>query len=1775
MEEREREASENGRTKRHGSGRGVHGGGRGLGPSVSALWTEGDVEKPVREVVKDVYARVVSGSVKVDALEASGYLERYVWPKYEDDEAQGDDEVTMSVVLMVNAKFSAGVNGLDGIAEDGEKFERLAMRSVEMMLRGLPALRGGGASNREKDSGKEDERVLRDVSARERVWLLRFFQHCMNSLELEPVRRFFLRTVSLSVFHCLSERRREVELQRRLAAVANGAEGMRATGEALQKHWNALVKRERKRGDDAPLENPMTTFMMRLILHFIDTLNSVVIELESMTADAREKKYGSRATSSADTGTPLSNGRHANGGGSTHAPSGAADVAGAEAFEVEVEVDAAADRPDMELYFCETFMGFMVDVLSQLPTRRFVSALVREAALVVKMDAMEMHRFPELALLGRLARMFRQYVDFPVDNETGETIDDEAIDTIRYGNALCFLKLCFKCWPQLRELSLGSVKAVADGGDNTSECLLMKSLKCLDDKELTRMCCKQLRIMPEPATNVDSNATDAIGGDFYASADFMRSVIVDHVVRGCVSSMRNTLVRMPVYPTEKLMYDANRLPAYSATGGTGPFSRGGDVTLALPKLNLQFLSLYDYLQRNFHLYRLEAAYEIRDDVNDVAKRMQPVIDYAPAGSDARFGGGGGGASNGGLNAAGGNGETVRFRGWARMALPLRHFAVTQVKRPHVGETIPSGVRAEARINLIDCGSYARHQYGRDNPIAAEWDEIRQRDVVFLITIRPLAAAAAAAHGAASTAPSTAASNAGTSSTSRNSTVVDPVDAMKAYGIVAVRGAEVVEIRDANGKPWYNTANTSGPGGNNGGAGKNGTARRPEGSQRSLILELDPMQYHLDVEDLDRRGDDAEDVYASFNVIMRRNAKENNFKAVLSAIRDIIVSTSSAEGEGVLPEWLQDVFLGYGDPGAAKAAAKSTSSFGSGLDVVARSDLTASIADGDTAAGNDDTELQYEAVDLKDTFLDEEHVRASFENRAVEMIGREKDRPVGPATRCKVYIPIEPAAPRGGGSKSKKRKAGGDAVAATGPTPEELHQRAMEAYASSPVFVEPYARGMKGPYDEAEDMAVQPGTTASVPPASAAETRDSHFGPRRNTIRFTPVQVGAVVEAMRPGLTMIVGPPGTGKTDVAVQILSLLYHQNTATDGTPSAVSGAKGKLCSTSRTLLITHSNSALNDVFEKISACDVPSRYLLRAGMGERDLNTRNDYSREGRIDYFLQRRLNLLAEVERLAQSLTAVPSSTTPAAAADAGNGSHMGADVAFTCESAANFFTMYIRPKIEAFEAKVASTSSTVGASDVGTLFPFGGFFNEDSVRAKLSGPDVAANVETARQCFEHLRVLFAELRECRPFELLTTAKDRGDYIMTTLAKVVGMTTTHAALRRADFAKMNFEFDNIVMEEAAQVLEIETFIPLTLQQSGTGMASSAAAAAASSSSTAALSTGSRLKRFILIGDHHQLPPVVQMGALAKYSHMDQSMFQRMIRLGVPHVQLNSQGRARPSIANLFNWHYKTLGDLPHVIEKTEYRMANAGFAHEFQFIDVGSGGSSGGTGESSPTPYYYQNLAEAEYIVSCYQYMRLLGYPSSSVSILTTYRGQKHLIRDVVRARCSHPAFGPPHKITTVDKYQGQQNEYILLSLVRTKHVGHLRDVRRLIVALSRARKGLYIFGKIDLFQRCPELREAISRLLRFPDKLALVANEPFPATRMLDASEKLRPYFVASPDAMHEIVAQMTSYWESLHLQQQQQQQQQQQHHQQQQQQQEEEEIHRDNDHPIETMQIDG
>jgi intron-binding protein aquarius len=113
---------------------------------------------------------------------------------------------------------------------------------------------------------------------------------------------------------------------------------------------------------------------------------------------------------------------------------------------------------------------------------------------------------------------------------------------------------------------------------------------------------------------------------------------------------------------------------------------------------------------------------------------------------------------------------------------------------------------------------------------------------------------------------------------------------------------------------------------------------------------------------------------------------------------------------------------------------------------------------------------------------------------------------------------------------------------------------------------------------------------------------------------------------------------------------------------------------------------------------------------------------------------------------------------------------------------------------------------------------------------------------------------------------------------------------------------------------------------------------------------------------------------------------------------------------------------------------------------------------------------------------------------------------------------------------VDKFQGQQNDYILLSLCRTRAVGHIRDVRRLVVATSRSRLGLYVFGRRQLFENCYELAPTFKQLLARPDKLAIVPTESHPCSR--GVHDKVTPYLVEGLPTMNVVVNQLVAKWQA-------------------------------------------
>jgi intron-binding protein aquarius len=556
------------------------------------------------------------------------------------------------------------------------------------------------------------------------------------------------------------------------------------------------------------------------------------------------------------------------------------------------------------------------------------------------------------------------------------------------------------------------------------------------------------------------------------------------------------------------------------------------------------------------------------------------------------------------------------------------------------------------------------------------------------------------------------------------------------------------------------------------------------------------------------------------------------------------------------------------------------------------------------------------------------------------------------------------------------------------------------------------------------------------------------------------------------------PAFTGKTDVAVQIISSLYHS------------------FPTQRTIVITHSNAALNDIFQKVMARgDIQERYLVRLGAGERDLDTESthDFTKQGRVAYSLSRRGILLEEVQLLSESL-------------GISGRAERGADgsPSYTCETSNYFYRHQIRKRSRLFDQEVDKNEVLGDDADCSSFFPFSRYLKIANEQ-KITLPE-------AKAYFGQIEKIFNELAEYQPLELLRTQRQRGDYLIMKQAKVVAMTCTHAAIARPQLIKLGFEYDNVVVEEAGQMLEIESFVPLLLQRGEADVSSS------------------RLKRVTMLGDHNQLPPVIQNMNFAKYSSMDQSLFTRLIRMGVPYLQLDRQGRARPDIASLYRWRYNDLGNLDRVND-SEYLLANAGFAHTFQVINVEN---FEGKGESSPTAYFYQNVGEAEYAVALFQYMVLIGYSPHQISILTTYNGQRALINDILSQRCGDgtPLAGVrPRAVSTVDQYQGQQNNIVILSLVRTEHVGHLKDIRRLVVSVSRARLGLYVLCRKELFESCYDLKPTFDQLTELPDKLELVMGENFPTKRRVtDTVEKRTLYKVDDVSQMGSIVHQMQEEW---------------------------------------------
>lgn len=115
---------------------------------------------------------------------------------------------------------------------------------------------------------------------------------------------------------------------------------------------------------------------------------------------------------------------------------------------------------------------------------------------------------------------------------------------------------------------------------------------------------------------------------------------------------------------------------------------------------------------------------------------------------------------------------------------------------------------------------------------------------------------------------------------------------------------------------------------------------------------------------------------------------------------------------------------------------------------------------------------------------------------------------------------------------------------------------------------------------------------------------------------------------------------------------------------------------------------------------------------------------------------------------------------------------------SCETAGYFNLVYILPAWAKFQEAHSNDETTF---ENVAAFPFHSYFSNAPTPMFPEGTTAEEAIEIAAGGYRHIAKLFSELEEIRPFELLRTARDRQNYLLTKEARIVAMTSTHAAMK----------------------------------------------------------------------------------------------------------------------------------------------------------------------------------------------------------------------------------------------------------------------------------------------------------------------------------------------------------------------------------------------------------
>jgi superfamily I DNA and/or RNA helicase len=266
----------------------------------------------------------------------------------------------------------------------------------------------------------------------------------------------------------------------------------------------------------------------------------------------------------------------------------------------------------------------------------------------------------------------------------------------------------------------------------------------------------------------------------------------------------------------------------------------------------------------------------------------------------------------------------------------------------------------------------------------------------------------------------------------------------------------------------------------------------------------------------------------------------------------------------------------------------------------------------------------------------------------------------------------------------------------------------------------------------------------------------------------------------------------------------------------------------------------------------------------------------------------------------------------------------------------------------------------------------------------------------------------------------------------------------------------KFGTLFIDEAAQALEAACWIPIR-----------------------------RASRVILAGDHCQLPPTVKSIAALK-AGLGKTLMERIVEMKPEVVTLlKMQYRMNDDIMRFSsNYFYngqvesapqvKYRGILDLDIPMEWVNLADYSENSENSFKETFIGESFGRI-----------NKEEAELTLNTLQqYFERIGKQRLlderiDVGIISPYRAQVQYLRRLLMKREFFKPFRRQISINTVDGFQGQERDIILISMVRSNEegqIGFLRDLRRMNVAITRARMKVIILGDAPTLTRHPFYRQ---------------------------------------------------------------------------------------------------